>query len=291
MDKETLINLINQTINQKLSSMTNMETGNHAHNGYDVNQLDPAISLLGWPVIQSSPAISPPIDTPANGTFRFYVDQNANFVMWVYLVYQTATNAVLTGRWLPIRLPNPTNYGIVTTLTNGTNSVDILGSTAPFSGTVTGAYLISNDATAGNISINVLAGIITAVAVGNGGTGYTAGDTITLIQQRSGIPATVTVSTVDGGGAILTVALIQGGSGYTAGVTYVTSGGTGHGGTITASTIAAANTIATIAKGTVAGVMTGATSLNNPTFTLGNLFRVVSSSAGNAYVFITYTPS
>lgn len=45
---------INDIIDRKLSSMSNMVAGNHAHNGYDVNQLDPAIALLGFPVIQTT---------------------------------------------------------------------------------------------------------------------------------------------------------------------------------------------------------------------------------------------
>lgn len=50
-----------------------------------------------------------------------------------------------------------------------------------------------------------------------------------------------------------------------------------------------AGTVATIAKGTVSGVMVGAASLANTTVTSGNTFTIVSSSAGNANVFITFT--
>lgn len=50
-----------------------------------------------------------------------------------------------------------------------------------------------------------------------------------------------------------------------------------------------AGTVATIAKGTVAGVMVGATSLANTSITSGNTLTIVSSSAGNANVFITFT--
>lgn len=282
---------VNQIINQKLESMSNLTNSNHAHNGYDVNQLDPAVALLGWPVILVTDAKVAPTDTPANGTFRFYVDTTPTYVLWSYLVYPTTTSNILTGSWKPVILPQPTNNSIISTLTNGTTPVNVFGTSVPFTGTVTGVYLISNDTTAGNITVGTTAGIITTIAVANGGTGYTAGDTITLEQARSGTRATVTVSTVNGSGVILTVALIQGGTGYVAGSTYTTSGGTGHGGAITASTIAGATNIATIAKGTVAGVMTGASSLTNTGFTLGNLFTAVSSSAGNAYVFITYNPT
>lgn len=45
---------VNKIIEKKLESMTNLTIPNHAHNGYDVNQIDPAIGLLGWPVIQTT---------------------------------------------------------------------------------------------------------------------------------------------------------------------------------------------------------------------------------------------
>lgn len=50
-----------------------------------------------------------------------------------------------------------------------------------------------------------------------------------------------------------------------------------------------AGTIATIAKGTSAGVMVGGGALTNTTFASGNTFTVVSSSAGNVRVTITFT--
>ncbi len=50
-----------------------------------------------------------------------------------------------------------------------------------------------------------------------------------------------------------------------------------------------AGTVATFAKGTVSGVMTGAASLANTAITAGNTLTIVSSSAGNANVFITFT--
>lgn len=103
MDKTELVNLINRTIDQKLGSMSNMAVGNHAHNGYDVNQLNPAIALNGWPVIQVAnasfaPTVANPNDIPPNGTFRFYVDITPKYVLWAYLTYQDASGA-LVGDW------------------------------------------------------------------------------------------------------------------------------------------------------------------------------------------------
>jgi hypothetical protein len=50
-----------------------------------------------------------------------------------------------------------------------------------------------------------------------------------------------------------------------------------------------ASTIATVAKGTVSGAITGATSLANTIIAKGSALTVVSSSAGNAQILITYT--
>ena len=97
-------------------------------------------------------------------------------------------------------------YSTVAARTNGTTPVNVFGATVPFGATVTGAYLVADDATAGNVTIASTAG-----------------------------------------------------------------------------------TLATIAKGTTAGALVGATSIANPTIASGNTFTVVSSSAGNGTVFITFT--
>lgn len=49
------------------------------------------------------------------------------------------------------------------------------------------------------------------------------------------------------------------------------------------------NTVATIAKGTSAGVLVGATSVANVNYSIPNSLTVVSSSVGNATVFVTFT--
>lgn len=90
---------INSLIDKKLSSMTNMETGNHAHNGYDVNQIDPAVGLLGFPVIQVPDATVIPTDVALNGTFRFYVDSTPQFRQWTFLNYMNPSGVII-GSWL-----------------------------------------------------------------------------------------------------------------------------------------------------------------------------------------------
>lgn len=51
----------------------------------------------------------------------------------------------------------------------------------------------------------------------------------------------------------------------------------------------AANTVCTVAKGTSAAALVGATTLSNATYAAGDVCTVLSSSAGNARVFITFT--
>lgn len=106
MDEFTL--KVNKLIDNKLSSMTNMVAGNHAHNGYDINQLDPAVALKGWSVIQVAdatvnPLTANPNDRPNNGTFRFYVDRVPVYRLWAYITY-TDINSVLVGTWKSITL-------------------------------------------------------------------------------------------------------------------------------------------------------------------------------------------
>ncbi len=91
-------------IDQKMNSMTNMAVPNHYHNQWDSNQLDPAISLSGFPVIQVPDATVAPTDIPEQGTFRFYVDTTPRYRLWAYLVYQTATTTILTGSWRVVSL-------------------------------------------------------------------------------------------------------------------------------------------------------------------------------------------
>jgi len=206
MDKTELKRIIEQVIDEKMFSMSNLAIPNHLHNSYDSNQLDPAVSLLGFPVLQVTDASTTPTDSPIDGIFRFYVDSTGERKMWVYTVVNDG--AVLTGEWRCVPLLSAITYSSVSTSTNSTTPVNVFGTTVPFNGIITGIYVISKDTTAGNITIASTAG-----------------------------------------------------------------------------------TIATIAKGTVAGVMVGAVSLTNTSFSSGNTFTVVSSSAGEAFVIINFQPN
>lgn len=78
------------------------------------------------------------------------------------------------------------------------------------------------------IVVNALSGVITvaSITVGHAGTGYTAGDVLTV---NGGTGGTVTVNTVDGSGALTAITILNGGYGYTSGGSVHVSGGTGHG--------------------------------------------------------------
>lgn len=66
---------------------------------------------------------------------------------------------------------------------------------------------------------------VTGITLTSGGTGYTAGDVLT-VTGGDGTGATATVITVDGGGAITSIGMSDAGSGYTVAPTGL-SGGTG----------------------------------------------------------------
>ena len=77
---------------------------------------------------------------------------------------------------------------------------------------------------------------IKTISLGSGGTGYTAGDIITVVQTGGSL-GTVTVNTVNGSGVILTVTLLNGGSGYAVADDLAVTGGSGNGATINILTI------------------------------------------------------
>lgn len=81
-------------------------------------------------------------------------------------------------------------------------------------------------------------GQIATVTVAAGGTGYTIGDTITVIQS-GGSNGLIRVLTLGASNAVATVAVINGGQGYSAAAGLVTNGGTGASCTITIATITA----------------------------------------------------
>ena len=72
---------------------------------------------------------------------------------------------------------------------------------------------------------------IKTISLGSGGTGYTAGDIITVVQTGGSL-GTVTVNTVNGAGVILTITLLNKGSGYTVANGLAVTGGSGSGATI-----------------------------------------------------------
>ncbi len=80
-------------------------------------------------------------------------------------------------------------------------------------------------------------GQIATVTVAAGGSGYAAGDTLTVVQS-GGVAGMIRVLTV-AAGVVSTVAVIRGGQGYATASGLATTGGTGTGCTITISTITA----------------------------------------------------
>lgn len=75
--------------------------------------------------------------------------------------------------------------------------------------------------------VGATSGVIKAISLNNGGTGYIANDTLTISTGNA--DATITVLTVNGSGVILTIALALSGTGYAVGNGKATSGGAGSG--------------------------------------------------------------
>ena len=78
--------------------------------------------------------------------------------------------------------------------------------------------------------------IIAIISLGSGGSGYTEGDVITIIQAGGSL-GTATVNTVNGSGVILTVTLLDSGFGYTVASDLAVTGGSGTSATINILTI------------------------------------------------------
>jgi hypothetical protein len=94
----------------------------------------------------------------------------------------------------------------------------------------------------GIATVNGESGVITQIVAtpSVAGSGYTAGDILTVAGGTGG---TVTVSTVDSvTGAVTAITLSAGGSGYTTGADRATTGGTGTGCTIEITTVASPTT-------------------------------------------------
>lgn len=115
MNEDELKQFIGQCIDEKMSSMTNMAVPNHYHNGWDANQIDPAVGLLGFPVNQVTTgatgangvtgAAGSPLFTALNGTFVFQVDPSPKYVLWAYLNYNPGgTTPGPTGKWVGVQL-------------------------------------------------------------------------------------------------------------------------------------------------------------------------------------------
>lgn len=115
MENDKLKLYIDQVIDDKLSSMDNLAVPNHYHNGWDANQIDPAVGLLGFPVFQVATgvtgangvtgALGSPFDKGLNGIIRFHVDPSPKYVLWAYLNYNPGgATPGPTGTWKGVQL-------------------------------------------------------------------------------------------------------------------------------------------------------------------------------------------
>lgn len=85
-----------------LSDFNNAPVATHFHNAWDANQLDPAIALTGFPVIQVADAAIAPTDQSTNGKFVFQVDFKGgtpHYYLWAFLTYTNTTTSVSVSNW------------------------------------------------------------------------------------------------------------------------------------------------------------------------------------------------
>lgn len=97
---------VRQIVQTMLSDFNSPPVATHFHNGWDANNLDPVIALMGFPVLQVTDASIAPTDQSDSGKFRFLVDFAGavpHYYLWAYLVYQNATN-VQVGKWVKVQL-------------------------------------------------------------------------------------------------------------------------------------------------------------------------------------------
>lgn len=100
MNEEDIKNLIRDEI--KNSNGSSSQVGaRRLYNGSDAERLDPKY-FLGFPVIQVANATTSPVDTPQNGTFRFYVDTTPHYRLWAFLAY--TSGGIVTSSWKSLTL-------------------------------------------------------------------------------------------------------------------------------------------------------------------------------------------
>lgn len=156
--------------------------------------------------------------------------------------------------------------GGVATLVSATNASGVISELNP-TPTAGGSGYKINDVltiTTGGTGATAKVTALTAQGIAtftitSGGSGYMNGNVITVTNNRRGaVFGTLTVTSVDGGGAILTATLTTAGQYYTVGSTYLTTGGAGSGAVITINTVTNGNieSVALITAGS--GYTTGA---------------------------------
>jgi collagen type I alpha len=124
-------------------------------------------------------------------------------------------------------------------------------------------------------------GLMTVSVGSSGGTGYTVGDILSVLNppEASPIVGTVTVLTVGGLGDVLTVSLLTPGKGYTVAVDYATSGGTGAGALVTVVTRGSTGITSCVGLRAQAASALGASV--TPAVTTATGFQVIDSDLGN----------
>jgi hypothetical protein len=135
-------------IQTQLSNFNSPPVATHFHNGWDANQLDPAIALLGFPVVQVADASMAPTYQSTNGKFIFQVDFKTgtpHYYLWSFLTYVNTTTNVSVSAWKGTSIgssSNPYLKGSLVYAGSTLNPGDSFGLIVPVTGAVFGNFAI-----------------------------------------------------------------------------------------------------------------------------------------------------
>jgi hypothetical protein len=103
---------------------------------------------------------------------------------------------------------NKKGYYVAAVTTNGTTPANIFGATNGFAGTITGAFVIATDATAGNITLATTAGTVATIAKGTSAGGLVGATTVSNTTVASDGTCTVVSSVALAAGGQATIFVV-----------------------------------------------------------------------------------
>lgn len=107
------------------------------------------------------------------------------------LLGQISTSDIANGAVTGAKLVTTFGMASIARQTNGTTPVNVFGATLPFSGTVDGIFVCSNDTTAGNITISNNGNVVATIAKGTSAGVLTGATSLANTSMVAGTPFTI----------------------------------------------------------------------------------------------------